>query len=238
MKDEILITSILSKYALSRPLPPSAQDHALKMQRISHRHILKKLGLYSAGSGLAIYACYLFKTIGLKLTMAQSAVLACITTGVMVAGISAGGYYIAAETIKTNKEHAVPFIITGTAGAYSEKTIGDDKKVTPRATDMHRIQFHGLEYSRAVAGPVHKAADAITIELQHAGIEMTRSADTDLVLTGSVEKTDDTYQLSLQLYDKNTREIIFTSAEEVKSLDFLPAAGKRIAGDLSRKIIH
>jgi len=206
------------------------------MQRISHKHILKKLGLYSTGSGLAMYTYYLFKTIGLKLTMAQSTVLACITSSVMVAGISASGYYIATEAIETNKKYAVPFIITGTTESPSEKTIGDNDEKKTRATDMHRIQFHGLEYSEAIAEPAKHATDTITIELQHAGIDITHLTDTDLVLTGSVEKINDTYQISLQLYDKNTKEIIFASIEEAKSLDFLPTAGQKIAGDLSRKI--
>jgi hypothetical protein len=93
------LSRVLEKYSLSRPLSPADQRYILGRSRSSLRRLLKARGAYGLFFGMIIATGYLFRKMGIKLTLLQSKIIAGVTAAVMTAG-SATGAYRAGEYIK------------------------------------------------------------------------------------------------------------------------------------------
>lgn len=241
MIDEIaLMQRVFDRYRVSSPLPGEVQRRALRMKRKNLVAVMKKVGIYSPLYGM-ILAVYLFmKKIGIGLSVMQSAVVLFTASAVAVSAAAAGGYMLAGKVmVKTRVEmergeKAAP---KAEPGANS----GDVSGGTSRIKYRYRLQFYGLENTGAEGPLVAQVSESMRNEIKrlkgHDTIAITPGPDgSNMVLTGSIEKLDRQYLLSIRLTDRRTRRIIFAASEESATADGLHDLAVRFAQSVAGKI--
>lgn len=243
MRNEIkLMQRLFEKYRMANPLPDDIQKHAYRMKRKTLVSILKKLGLYSPVYGAILIVYLALKEIGIGLSVVQSAAALFVASAITAAGITAGGYLtmkkIATEALPRAELEAPVREAAPSAGGATrrEGTTSADKAVY-----KYIIQFYGLDNNGADEAMVRRVADALTGEiLRLKGKDTTAlvsaPSKSDWFLTGSVEKLDRSYLLTVRLTDRRTRRIIFAASKESVDEDGLIRAGSGFARSISEVI--
>jgi hypothetical protein len=243
MRKEIkLMQRLFEKYRLTNPLPDDVQEHSYRMKRKTLVVMLKRLGIYSPVYGAILIIYLALKDIGIGLGVAQSAAVLFVASAITAAGIAAGGYAAVkkvAPTAPPRAEQQAPVREAAPAdgsAARPEVTAGAD-----RAVHKYIIQFYGLDNNGADEAMVRRVAGALAGEiLRLKGRETTAMvsapSESGWFLTGSVEKLDRSYLLTVRLTDRRTRRIIFAASEESADEEGLVRAGARFARSISEEI--
>jgi hypothetical protein len=243
MRNEIkLMQRLFEKYRLTNPLPDDVQEHAYRMKRKTLVSMLKNLGLYSPVYGAILIVYLALKEIGIGLGVAQSAAVLFVASAITALGIAAGGYVAVkkvAPTAPPRAEQEAPVKEAAPAvggAARPEVTAGAD-----RASYRYVIQFYGLDNNGADEAMVRRVAGALTGEiLRLKGKDTTAlvsaPSESGWFLTGSVEKLDRSYLLTVRLTDRRTRRIIFAASKESADEEGLVRAGSGFARSISEEI--
>jgi hypothetical protein len=242
MKKEIIqMQKLFEATEMTAPMDENAQAHSLKMKRKNLISLMRKLGIYSSLYGVILAFFFLFKKIGLALSVIQSAYLLLSISIVATASIGAGGV-VAVKTYlidKHGEEEPVPRI-----NAVSEVWRIADKSTQIESTkakvanqEKEYIYFQGFSSSKADNNLLQRATKAMSDEFTRA------SAGTVVItgdepyarytLSGSIEIIDGRYHISVKLIEIGTRRIIFASSEVSDTADGVIDHAKKMGVELS-----
>ena len=237
MNEEILLMQrLFDRYKISSPLDPDIQKYSLRSKGKNFHSILIKLGLHSTLYSAVVFIYFLFKKLGIGLSVAQSAAVLFVAAAVTAAGIMAGGIISVKKIIDTPimKEGAGDRASGDSAGGNGE--IGFKRKQIDISEDVNSIVFLGI---------TGKGVDKVLIDqlsgiiigqvVQARGGGFIRS-DAGFALSGSVEKIGGLYLLSVRLINRMNRRIIYASSEEAVTPEELKAAAKKISLELTGRI--
>jgi hypothetical protein len=87
--DTMLLEKLLEKYRFTRPVPPDVQDTILSSKKKNLVRILKTTGAFSAAYGLFLSVYFALKKMGIGIP-----VMKFVISGVSVAAVAYGGYYM------------------------------------------------------------------------------------------------------------------------------------------------
>jgi hypothetical protein len=87
--DTMLLEKLLDRYRLNRPVPPDAQDSILSSKKRNLVRVLKTTGAFTAAYGAFLSIYFALKKMGIGVT-----VMKFVISGVSVAAIAYGGYYV------------------------------------------------------------------------------------------------------------------------------------------------
>ncbi|MBN2080420.1 MAG: hypothetical protein JW838_15725 [Spirochaetes bacterium] len=243
MRYEIeLMQRLFLKYRLTNPLPADVQEHAYREKRKTLISILKKLGLFSPLYGVIVVVYLALRKLGFGIGVAQSAVVFFVASAITTAGVAVGGYT------------AVKILSAGTPPPAEQEEM--DMTTTPVMHDVARqqhsahtdvsaydliIQFYGLENNGADEAMVQRVSGALTDEIlrlkgNNRAIFVSAPSETVWLLSGSVEKLDTSFLLTVRLTNRRTRKIIFAVSEEATSEEDLIQAGFRFARPITEAI--
>lgn len=238
MKEEILLMQqLFDRYKISSPLDRDIQKYSLRMKRKNLNAILKKLGLHSTIYSAVVITYFLFKKLGIGLSIAQSAAVLFVASAVTSAAITAGGaiavkkYVIERSAVQKLTEDK----LFGGAGAVNAKLNSKHKKAR-NADVIDSLAFLGFT-SQGIDKALIDEISGIMINqiIQTKGTGVVRP-DANYALSGSIEKLNDIYLLSVRLIDRMNRKIVFASSGEAVTVEELKEAAKKISIELSKKI--
>jgi len=242
MIDEIaLMQRVFDRYRISSPLPGEIQRRAMRMKRKNLVAVMKKLGIYSPLYGMILAVYFLMKKIGIGLSVMQSAVVLFTASVVAVPSVAAGGYVLAGmamvQSPPVQMERDKKDAPAAEPGAKSGEVSGGSGSIAYR----YRLQFYGLENNGAGGPLVARVSDTMRGEIIRLKgrdrIAVTAAPDgAGLVLTGSVEKLDRQYLLSIRLTERRTRRIIFAASEESATAEGLRDLAVRFAQSVAGNI--
>jgi hypothetical protein len=243
MRKEIkLMQRLFEKYRLTNPLPDDVQEHAYRMKRKTLVSMLKNLGLYSPVYGAILIVYLALKEIGIGLGVVQSAAVLFVASAITAAGIAAGGYVAVKKVVPAappRAEQAAPVKEAAPAAGGADRREGTAG--TDRAIYKYIIQFYGLDNNGADEAMVRRVAGALTGEIlrlkgKDATALVSAPSESGWLLTGSVEKLDRSYLLTVRLTDRRTRRIIFAASKESADEEGLVRAGSGFARSISEEI--
>jgi hypothetical protein len=242
MTDErSIMQRIFDRYRVSNPLPGDVQRRALRMKRKNLVAVMKKLGIYSPLYGLILAFYLLLKKIGIGISIMQSTVLFFTASAVIVSSAAAGGYVAVKNAIK--KGPVIPQEQEKKAGTVAEPVAisGETDSGTGLHAYRYRLQFYGLDNNGAEGPLVAQVSDVIRNEIIRLKgrdqIAVSAVPDgSNHILTGSIEKLDRQYLLSIRLTERRTRRIIFAASEESPTAEGLRDIGTRFAQSIAGTI--
>jgi hypothetical protein len=242
MIDEIAIMQrLFDKYRVSNPLPADIQRRAMRMKRKNLAGVMKKLGIYSPVYGMILAFYFLLKKIGIGFSVMQSAVLFFAASAIAVSSVAAGGYVLVKATMV--KTPSIQEEREKKSGAVTEPAAksGEAPAGNSLTAYRYRLQFYGLDNNGAEKKVVAQVSDIMRNEIVRLKgrdqIAVTMAPDgADLVLTGSIERLDRQYLLSIRLTERRTRRIIFAASEESATAEGLRDMGVRFANSIADNI--
>jgi hypothetical protein len=136
-------SGLLQKYALSRPISSEDQRYIITQSRAGLKRILKQKGSYGAVIGSALAVSFLFRKMGIKLTLIQGKLIAGVTAVAVSAGSAAGGY----TTVRLIREKIFDREKTGWEnGSPAPETTPQPRRPRELKTDREiRNFYHKLE---------------------------------------------------------------------------------------------
>jgi hypothetical protein len=231
---------LFDKYGVSSPLPEDIQLHALKVKKKNFIAILKKLGIFSPLYGLIVTLYLFLKEIGIGFTLVQSAGAFFIASSITAAAITTGGYIIIKNVLVKpphQEEKREQKVNAPDAPVKTE----EEAAIRKYARYRHVIQFYGLENNGADNPLVMQLSDIIRNEIiklkgRDSITIIPSKAGSRTLLTGSVEKLEGRYLLSMRLTDRRSQRIIFAATEGAATAELLKKTGMRMAGELSERM--
>lgn len=112
-----LLEKLLEKYKLRYPLPPDVRRIIMKRKRKDLVAILKRVKRYNRFIGASLFVFFLFRNIGIPLSLYQSAVVVILSIALATASVTGGSYYVVKKYI----------LSSGTL----EQTVDETRIVTP-----------------------------------------------------------------------------------------------------------
>lgn len=244
MKNDIkILKALLDKYRVSRPLPDEVQNHSLKNKRKNLIAILKKLKIYSPVFSLILSVFFFFKQFGITLSLLQSYVVLFIISVTATVTLAAGGYATAKILmINETKSHHMDSSVGDVKKSSEDKKINlSDAKKSSITVKGNIVYFQPLINNGADKGIVDNITNNIKseiIKLKGKDKVSFHSSPgiSKILLTGSVEKLDNFYMITLRVTNRMNRRIIFASSWEIKSENEMLPVCKKIARDISGKL--
>jgi hypothetical protein len=245
MKDNLhLMQKVFDKYHISHPIDEDAQAHTVRMKGENLTTILKHFGVYSSLYALILSVTLFFKKIGLGLSIVQSAYFLLATTAVAATLISIGGifalkhfvfdplaHHTQETSVATNIDSAIP----------GDGTRARIKSATRRVQESTAgVYFIGLVSNGAETGLIADVTDIILLELKlvRGAVFTTRDKGSTAryALSGSVDKLDGMYQVSIKLIDRSTRKIIYAVSKTSDTPEGIRNIARKIAREIPRMI--
>jgi hypothetical protein len=231
-RDTDIMRRVMQKYGLANPIDEASQVRALKKKRKIFTDMLRKLGIYTPVYTAIISIYYLFKNLGMGLTVFQSTIALAIITSATALSIGVGGYaavtIIVSEHRKTEQQKIKPETLKRGGSDSSSQSRRDTRTPTTTASSS-QLYFPLLEcgdqdlhLARDLHGHIRRGLAT--------GLEITASpGDADFLLTGSLDKLDGHYLLTIRLTDRVTRKILYAVSEESSSIDGLKSLSNEVA---------
>ncbi len=231
-RDTDIMRRVMEKYGLASPVDEAYQVHALKKKRTLLTTMFRKLGIHTPIYTAIISIYYLFKNLGMGLTAFQSAIALAIITSATALSIGVGGYaavtIIVSEHRKTEQQKIKPETLKRGGSDSSSQPRHDTRTPTTTASSS-RLYFpvfecgdQDLQLARDLHG--HMRRGLVT------GVEITASpGEADFLLTGSLDKLDGHYLLTIRLTDRVTRKILYAVSEESSSIGGLKSLSNEVA---------
>jgi len=243
-----LLQGLLEKYRVAEPVPAAVRVRVIAGRRRNLVEILKKLDRYNPLLGAILLVYFLFKKLGLSVSLIQSAIVFFTVTAISVAGVTTGSY-IAVKRImdKAPQVELQKDLTDKTATAEPKVTdkpesIKANDESTPVLRDVKNVIYlQPFDGTNAQGGDIALVSSTIQRELVRLrGVKniVTGKASgqsSRLLLLGTVRKHDTLYAISAKVIDSDTGRIRFATTEEAKS-DSLILISKKLAKEISDNI--
>jgi hypothetical protein len=246
MKEDILLMhKLLEKTMVSDPLDGNMQDYSLNMKRKNFVSLTKKIGMYSSAYGAILSVYFLFKKLGIGLTIVQSAGVLCIATVIAVTSIGAGGF-IAVKKYVLDASGTQEKAIYGEL--INEATRDVDEQITGKTMEDNAagvlysksIGIQGFANNGANEALVTQLSDIMRNEFSRLNVRgvaiISSLSSANYILSGSVDKLDNLYQITVKLVHRRSGRIVFASSEESNTPDGLKVSAKKIAKEISERL--
>lgn len=243
-----LLQGLLEKYRVAEPVPAAVRARIISRRRRNLVEILKKLGRYNPLLGAILLVYFLFKKLGVSVTLVQSAVIFFTVSAITVAGVTAGSYIVVKSIIDSSPQVGLhkqdrdvigkssPGIVDGSVSEKTREVIGP---VLPEVKNVLHIRpFEGMETKGSDVYTVSNAIQSELIRLRGAGNVLSGSSPTHggkLLLLGTVRKHAELYSITVKVVDSESGRIRFASTEEARS-DTLVSISKKLAKEISDSI--
>lgn len=240
---------VLTKYDFLNPLPQDVRKHMLSGQRKSLNDVLKrtgKLNLFFAG---ALFLFFLFKKIGIKISILKSVVIVGTATVIAAGSVSTGAYVVVKSYIfeKEPIRQEVPEDDTQRKkSALPEKTIkavNNDKVVRPEEyiipAKKNTLAFTAFKSNNAENTIISAANSIFKKELiSLRGPENIKSSPlhAGILVLCSIDKAGSQYYINAKIVDKDMGRILFIVSEQAGSKSAVLETCRKIARKISARL--
>ena len=243
-----LLQGLLEKYRVAEPVPAAVRARVIAGRRRNLVAILKKLDRYNPLLGAILLVYFLFKKLGLSVSLVQSAVVFFTVSALTVAGVTTGSYIVVKRVIDSSPKvelqddagsvtiETTPRVIdkvdSAKTGEENAPVLRDVKNV------IHLQPFEGMDAQGSDVVLVSNAIQGELVRLRGSKNILSGKASSQanrLLLLGTVRKHASLYAITAKVVDGETGRIRFAATEEAKS-DSLVSISKKLAKEISDNI--
>lgn len=242
MKDNAEIFSdIMTRFRFTEPVNPGIQEHIRRIKSSQFKKTLKRAGGYSFAFGLTAWLFFLLKKLGINVTIIKSAAI--LTLSVSAAGISAGaGVYQAVKYFVKPQEKAgqieaplrenIPAVTDAVKETAPESPDIPESLIIKSRIGIQMLSAENTE--KRLAGRITNTLAAELSGLRGADYvanyaKQKEQRKSGMILKGSVEFLNGTYNINVKLVDVNTLKILFYTSEAFRAEDDVKDACRKIA---------
>jgi hypothetical protein len=243
-----LLQGLLEKYRVTEPVPAAVRVRVIAGRRRNLVVILKKLDRYNPLLGAILLVYFLFKKLGLSVSLVQSAVVFFTVTALSVAGVTTGSYIVVKRVIDSSPKvelqndegsvtietspRVVDTVDSAKTGEESTPVLREVKNV------IHLQPFEGMDAQGSDVTLVSNAIQSELVRLRGSKNILSGKASSHvnrLLLLGTVRKHASLYAITAKVVDGESGRIRFAATEEAKS-DSLVSISKKLAKEISDNI--
>jgi len=243
-----LLQGLLEKYRVAEPVPAAVRARVISRRRRNLVEILKKLDRYNPLLGVILIVYFLFKKLGLSVSLVQSAVVFFTVSALTVAGISTGSYIVVKRAIDSSTnvmfEKDAKDVATETTPGFVDKVdpskTGEESIPVLREVKnvIHLQPFEGMDAQGSDVALVSNTIQGELVRLRGAKNIVSgkvTSQGNRFLLLGTVRKHASLFAITAKVVDSESGRIRFAATEEAKS-DSLVSISKKLAKEISDNI--
>lgn len=243
-----LLQGLLEKYRVTEPVPAAVRARVISRRRRNLVEILKKIGRYNPLLGAILIVYFLFKKLGLSVSLVQSAVIFFTVSALTVAGVTTGSYIVVKRAIDSSTnvmlEKDAKDVTIETSPRLVDKIdlvkTGEESIPVLREVKnvIHLQPFEGMDAQGSDVALVSNTIQGELVRLRGSKNILSGKASPQanrLLLLGTVRKHASLYAITAKVVDGETGRIRFAATEEAKS-DSLVSISKKLAKEISDNI--
>jgi len=228
MNEQIIVEKLIDKFKFDEPVDSSVKKYIHESKKRNLKHILKSERKYGFFTAAAVFVFFLAKKAGLTLSYFNAVVItgavAAVSTAAVIAGSVSGVNYII-EKNRVLEEIPAPVIET--------------PEVKPSLKNIKPVsiyRFSGTTDSSIIAeqvtGTIYKK---LLAEHGEDNVFLSSfSKNSGYLVTGSVEKLNNRYLITMKIVDPARGIIINMDTNEIDSVDELPSVCRRLVKIINR----
>ncbi len=243
-----LLQGLLEKYRVAEPVPAAVRARVISRRRGNLVEILKKLGRYNPLLGAILIVYFLFKKLGLSVSLVQSAVVFFTVSALTIAGVTTGSYFVVKRVIDSSMKvelqnderngtiETIPRVVDNVDPL---KTAEESIPILREVKNVIHLQpFEGMDAQGSDVSLVSNTIQGELVRLRGSKNILSGKASSQanrLLLLGTVRKHASLYAITAKVVDGETGRIRFAATEEAKS-DSLVSISKKLAKEISDNI--
>jgi len=243
-----LLQGLLEKYRVAEPVPAAVRARVISRRRRNLVEILKKLDRYNPLLGVILIVYFLFKKLGLSVSLVQSAIIFFTVSALTVAGVTTGSYIVIKRAIDSSTyvmlEKDAKDVTIETTPRFVDKVdplqTGEESIPALRQVKnvIHLQPFEGMDAQGSDVALVSNTIQGELVRLRGSKNILSGKASPQanrLLLLGTVRKHASLYAITAKVVDSESGRIRFAATEEAKS-DSLVSISKKLAKEISDNI--
>jgi hypothetical protein len=228
MNEQIIVEKLIEKFRFEEPVNPPVRNYIAESKERNLKRILKNESKYGIFTAAAVVVFFLARKAGLTISFINAAIItgsvAAVTTAAIIAGSVSGVNYIIEKNRAVNEIPAPVIEIpemkpslqsVKPVSVYRFSGTPGSSKIADRAT--------GIIYKRLIA---EHGEDNVFLS--------SFSANKGYLVTGSVEKLQSGYLITMKIVDPVRGVILNMETAEISNEDELPAVCNRLVKIISR----